>query len=88
MNNWSETEKQACLAHELSHLQRYDHVSRIVLDVARWILWFHPLAWLLSRQTELAQEMAADQLTVITTRYVSTRSADLRRRWAFLFLRT
>ncbi|MEM8541292.1 MAG: M56 family metallopeptidase, partial [Pseudomonadota bacterium] len=59
---WTREEQAVSLQHELAHLERGDKWCRLLIDLSRWILWLHPLAWLLGRQTELAQDLAADQL--------------------------
>ena len=60
--NWSEAEQSVSLAHEIGHLQRRDHYCRLITQLTFCLTWLHPLAWLLQRQTLLAQELAADQM--------------------------
>ena len=64
---WSESEQSVSLAHEIGHLQRRDHYCRLITQFAFCLTWLHPLAWILHRQTVLAQELAADQVAAQTT---------------------
>ena len=65
--DWSKSEQSTGLAHEISHLQRRDHFCRLLTELTFCLNWLHPLAWILHRQTVLAQELAADQLAAQTT---------------------
>ena len=65
--DWTASEQSTGLAHEISHLQRRDHFSRVLTQLTFCLIWLHPLAWILHRQTLLAQELAADQLAAQTT---------------------
>ncbi|MEG1541913.1 MAG: M56 family metallopeptidase, partial [Oscillospiraceae bacterium] len=42
----SATEKEFITAHELCHIRRFDHVTRILGFAALTLHWFNPLAWL------------------------------------------
>ena len=64
--DWTASEQSTGLAHEISHLQRRDHFCRLLIQLACYLNWLHPLAWILHRQTVLAQELAADQLAAQT----------------------
>ena len=64
---WTASERLTGLAHEISHLQRRDHFCRVITQLAICLMWLHPLAWLMHRQTVLAQELAADQLAALTS---------------------
>jgi multidrug efflux pump subunit AcrA (membrane-fusion protein) len=55
------------LAHELAHLKRRDLWWNWLPAVAQALLWFHPLAWLASREFRLAQESACDALAMSVT---------------------
>ncbi|MEM9410363.1 MAG: M56 family metallopeptidase [Planctomycetota bacterium] len=71
--SWSENERAASLSHEIGHLVRRDHYFRVVIHFAFCLTWLNPIAWILHRQTVLAQELAADQwaaqLTKSSTAY-------------------
>lgn len=55
------------LAHELAHLKRRDLWWAWLPTTAGVLFWFHPLAWLAQREWRLAQEMACDELALLTT---------------------
>ena len=57
---WDGEKRRAVLRHELEHLRRRDPWG---LALSRWVrcmLWFHPLAWLVSRKVSDLAEMACD----------------------------
>ena len=76
---WSDSEQSVSLAHEIGHLQRRDHYSRLITQLTFCLTWLHPLAWLLHRQTVLAQELAADQVAVQTIKNPSAYCRGLSR---------
>jgi len=55
------------LAHELAHVKRRDLWWNWLPLAAQTLLWFHPLAWLASRELRLAQESACDALAIAAT---------------------
>ncbi|GAB5406769.1 MAG: hypothetical protein Aurels2KO_50000 [Aureliella sp.] len=59
--DWPAEEQQAVLAHEAAHLLRGDARLRLVFDLVRQVINFHPLSWFLKKQFVLAQEISADQ---------------------------
>ncbi len=62
--SWSEPSRRACLLHELSHLARWDDWSKLVEELLRAVLFFHPLIrWLLNR-LEREREILCDEAAV------------------------
>ncbi|MFK7769085.1 MAG: M56 family metallopeptidase [Mariniblastus sp.] len=59
--SWHVEEQRASLAHELAHIERRDTLWRLVAELSRMLVFLHPVAFLLYRQIELSQELAADQ---------------------------
>lgn len=57
-------ELRMMLAHELAHLRRADLWWNWLALLTRCLFFFHPLVWLAKRESELAQEMAADAMAV------------------------
>jgi RND family efflux transporter MFP subunit len=55
------------LAHEFAHVKRRDLWWNWLPLAAQTLLWFHPLAWLASRELRLAQESACDTLAMSAT---------------------
>lgn len=52
------------LAHELAHIKRRDLWWAWLGIATRVLLFFHPLVWLAKKESRIAEEMAADELTV------------------------
>ncbi|MFL6247189.1 MAG: M56 family metallopeptidase [Thermoanaerobaculia bacterium] len=57
---WNETRLRAVLAHERAHVERRDSLQAAISDVVCAVYWFHPLAWIATRQAALAREQACD----------------------------
>lgn len=56
---WDEAKLDAVLAHEISHVVRWDYLSQYLSLIHRAIFWFSPLAWWLHRQiVELAEQVS------------------------------
>ncbi|MGB8633903.1 MAG: TonB family protein [Rhodanobacteraceae bacterium] len=52
------------LAHEQMHLHRADPLWRLIAELTRALLWFHPLVWLALPRFRLDQELACDTATL------------------------
>ena len=52
------------LSHELAHTCRRDLFWNLFLSVAKSLFFFHPLFWLIERESYLTQEVAADELAI------------------------
>ena len=76
---WSDSEQSVSLAHEIGHLQRRDHYCRLITQLTFCLTWLHPFAWILHRQTLLAQELAADQVAAQATQNSSAYCRGLSR---------
>jgi len=56
---WDDAKLNAVLAHESSHVARWDYLSQYMSLLHRAIFWFSPLAWWLHRQIiELAEQVS------------------------------
>jgi beta-lactamase regulating signal transducer with metallopeptidase domain/Leucine-rich repeat (LRR) protein len=64
----STEELRAVLAHELSHVRRWDALTAWLQIAAQTLWWFHPLVWWANRQMNRAREGACDEETVATLR--------------------
>jgi len=60
----SESELKMILAHELAHVRRRDVWLALVPQAMAALLFFHPLAWVASRELELAREAACDEMAI------------------------
>jgi bla regulator protein BlaR1 len=56
--------RRAILCHELLHVRRRDWLWVIGEELALTVLWFHPAAWWLIGELQLAREQVVDRLTV------------------------
>ena len=61
---WSAARLHAVLAHERAHVARRDSLQAAIGDVVCVMYWFHPLAWITSRQAALAREQACDDIVL------------------------
>jgi beta-lactamase regulating signal transducer with metallopeptidase domain len=57
--------QDAVLLHELAHLAAHDPFWNLLADAATVVLWWHPAVWWLRRQLQLANELAADEASLL-----------------------
>ena len=57
----TEDEKYYVLAHERHHIERYDHVVKLLAYLALSIHWFNPLVWVAFYLAEKDMEMSCDE---------------------------
>jgi len=58
---WDEEKLDAVIAHEMSHVSRYDALTQCVALLHRAIFWFSPLSWWLNRHIADLAEQASDE---------------------------
>ncbi|HJT34591.1 MAG TPA: M56 family metallopeptidase [Pirellulales bacterium] len=58
--NWSETERQVVLAHEIAHIARGDYAAWLIAQLSVALHFYHPLVHWLAGRLRLEQELAAD----------------------------
>lgn len=58
---WEATRLRAVLLHESAHVRRRDCLAKHVAQLSRVLLWWNPLAWMLSSRTDQEQERACDE---------------------------
>ncbi len=58
---WDEEKLDAVIAHEMSHVARYDALTQCVALLHRAIFWFSPLSWWLNRHIADLAEQASDE---------------------------
>lgn len=61
---FDEPDLRLMLAHELAHVRRRDLAWNWLPTALQWVLYFHPLIWLLNRCWLEAQEGACDELLI------------------------
>lgn len=54
------SELDACLAHEWSHIERFDMLAWYFLNFCQFVLWYQPGFWNLRRELRINQEILAD----------------------------
>ena len=57
---------EAVIAHELSHLRRWDMPINLMQRVVETLLFFHPVVWWCSRRLRVEREMCCDELAQAT----------------------
>jgi beta-lactamase regulating signal transducer with metallopeptidase domain len=62
--HWPAEKLIAVLRHELAHFQRRDVVWSVIVEAALLVLWWHPLARILRRQTLEWMEQACDDAVI------------------------
>jgi len=55
---------EAVLAHELAHIQRYDHLVNMLQTVVETLLFYHPAVWWASHRIRQERELCCDDLAV------------------------
>lgn len=59
------SQQQAMLAHELAHLRSRDPYWYLVANFATALFWWHPGVWWMRRQLHVASEFAADEAVLL-----------------------
>lgn len=57
-------ELNAVILHERTHARRRDNLIRLVHEVGRCILWFHPLMWITGSRLALYRELSCDEAVI------------------------
>jgi TonB family protein len=63
---WPDWQFDAAVRHERTHIQRMDLWANFAAQLACAVWWFHPLAWMLSRQLRDSQEAACDDAVLFS----------------------
>ncbi len=66
LDQFTSQQREAVLAHELSHFDRYDHLARKLEMLVLAIHWWNPIAWWASRELRRSQETCCDASVVAT----------------------
>ncbi len=64
---WSAVKLDAVLAHEASHIRRFDPAMQLLSAIHRVLLWFSPLSWFLHQQIVRVAEEASDDAALSLT---------------------
>jgi len=52
--------RDAVIRHEVAHIQAHDFLMRGLAEIARALIWFQPLIWIVFRKLREEQELACD----------------------------
>src|SRR5688572_1788418 len=74
---WTDTQLDAVLTHELSHVVRGDAASHLSARLAAAMWWWHPLVWVAARHARFERERACDDLVLTQGTRASDYAADL-----------
>lgn len=61
---WRVEKIRNVLIHELSHIQRLDWLTSLIVRLTRAIYWFNPLVWYAARRLEEEAEQACDDAVI------------------------
>lgn len=75
--HWTDTQLDAVLTHELSHVVRGDAASHLSARLATAAWWWHPLVWVAARRARFERERACDDLVLTQGTRASDYAADL-----------
>jgi len=75
--HWTDTQLDAVLTHELSHVVRGDAASHLSARLATAVWWWHPLVWVAARRARFERERACDDLVLTQGTRASDYAADL-----------
>jgi beta-lactamase regulating signal transducer with metallopeptidase domain len=59
-STWDDERATVVLRHELAHIRRRDWLTQLLGAMARTIVWWHPLVWLLMNRLRRESEYACD----------------------------
>ncbi|MCL2349478.1 MAG: M56 family metallopeptidase [Planctomycetaceae bacterium] len=64
VENWSEPQLRAILAHEIAHIQRGDVWGQLLAQFVFCLYWFHPLVWFTAWRIRVTRELACDDMVL------------------------
>ncbi|MFZ2235401.1 MAG: M56 family metallopeptidase [Dokdonella sp.] len=70
--NFPRQQLELILAHELSHLRRYDHYINLAQTVVETLLFYHPVVHWIGRDVRHEREVCCDRLVLGADRQAST----------------
>lgn len=75
--SWDMEKIRNVLIHELSHIQRLDWLTSLVVKITRAIYWYNPLIWYAARKLEEEAEQACDDAVILYGRSHSEYASNL-----------
>ena len=67
-SEYTETEQDVVLAHELAHVANRDALWQLISEFTCALLWWHPFSWYARQQLQVESEFAADDATTLIHR--------------------
>ena len=64
INNLTEAEVEAILAHELAHIRRYDFLINILLSFVEALFYFNPAVWWIAANIRSERENCCDDIAI------------------------
>ncbi len=61
---WPLARLRPVLVHELAHVQRFDCLTQMMVQLVRAAYWFNPLVWMAQRHLRLEQESSCDDIVL------------------------
>lgn len=52
--------EKGLLIHEQAHCQQYHSVDILLIEIAKLVLWFNPIVWIMKKEIQLVHEYIAD----------------------------
>jgi beta-lactamase regulating signal transducer with metallopeptidase domain len=63
-DNLAASQTKVCIAHEITHIRRYDHIVKLLASLLVCIHWFNPLVWLAFKLMSMDMEQSCDEITL------------------------
>ncbi len=63
---WPGAYREAALRHEAAHIGRFDLWTNLLTHLVCAMYWFHPLMWAVARRLREEQELACDDVAVVS----------------------
>ena len=75
--SWDAEKTRNVLIHELSHIQRLDWLTVLIVRFTRAVYWYNPLIWLAARKLDEEAEQACDDAVILNGRCHSEYASNL-----------
>jgi beta-lactamase regulating signal transducer with metallopeptidase domain len=63
-DNLTASQTRVCIAHEITHIRRYDYIVKFLASLLVCIHWFNPLVWLAYKLMSMDMEQSCDEITL------------------------
>jgi beta-lactamase regulating signal transducer with metallopeptidase domain len=63
-DNLTVSQARVCIAHEITHIRRCDHIVKLLASLLVCIHWFNPLVWLAFKLMSMDMEQSCDEITL------------------------